>query len=148
MVRCGELILKIALEEQLIGNFWFYGRPDGSYVIKDLHPFIRADPITMSALSWVMQLAFALHIPTVLGRFKGTRAPLRDPGELAIPLFHSFSPEVTTADYDRFRFQIVKKYMLSDPADNFCPAKLSSLLTENPITSALLQLCPADYARP
>ena len=33
-----------------------------SAIIKDLHPFRMADPISMSQLSWVMQLFFALHI--------------------------------------------------------------------------------------
>ena len=148
MYKCGQTLVQIAQNENLIGNCWFYSRPDGSYIIKDLHPFTKADTITMSALSWVMQLAFALHIPTVLARMKGTTAPLRDPAEFAIPLFKVVCPDVTTMDYDNFRFQIVKPYMIDPAPENFSPEKLLRILKGNVITASLLEQCPKEFARP
>ena len=148
MTTCGDILLQIALEEELIGNCWFYGRPDGSRIIRDLHPFIKADNITMSALSWVMQTAFALHLPTVFARHKAKDAPLRDPGEFAIAMFKNIYPKVTTDDYDKFRFQIVKQYMLDPTTDDFRPEKLLKVLRDNPITAALLERCPSKFAVP
>ena len=78
----------------------------------------------MSALSWVMQTAFALHLPTIFARHKAKDAPLRDPGEFAIAMFKNIYPKVTTDDYDKFRFQIVKQYMLDPATDDFRPEKL------------------------
>ncbi len=61
-LRMGQLIVDLAVQHDLIGYCWYVSAPDGTYLIKDVHPFRQADPVNMSQLSWVMQVLFALHI--------------------------------------------------------------------------------------
>ena len=61
-IRMGGFIVDLAVQHDLIGHCWYVRAADGTYRIKDLHPFRRADAVSMSQLSWVMQVLFALHI--------------------------------------------------------------------------------------
>lgn len=143
----GELLLGLARTEGLIGHCWHVAAPDGSWIIKDLHPFRRADPISMSQLSWVMQLIFALHIRALAAVYFPRKFKLENvPEDIQAFPFRCALPGATRADHEHMRWTIVAPYMLGPPAE-FEPAVLQRVLEANPIARALLDLTPPAYTR-
>ena len=144
-MKNSEIALELARTHGLIGYFWMLRDARGHYLLKDLHPFRRADPLNMSQISWVMQTYFALHITAINTRIlcqnwhdedTATQAPMW--------MIWPFCPDATVEDWDLLRFRIVAKYMLQQHPE-FNPETLQDLLRSNPITERLLQLCPAEF---
>ncbi len=143
----GALLIELAIVHDLIGYASYVGLPDGGMLIKDLHPFRMADTINMSQISWVMQVYFGLHIRTNVLKSNALRYRDRGlPPDIHLALCKSFCPEVTQADHDVVRLNIVAPYMISPPAE-FAPQRLLDTLHENAITRALLTLCPDRFSR-
>jgi hypothetical protein len=144
----GDLLFELAMKHDLIGYCWYYSRSDGSYVIRDLHPFRLADPLNMSQISWVMQLFFALH---VRGNGHRLNAPKwKDagmPSDLHVWQYRPFCPDVRLEDHDQLREELVAPYMLSPPR-RFSFDRLFKVLRNNRITAALLEACPSKFSRP
>lgn len=146
-LEVGKLMLELACKHNLIGYLWYVLEPDGSYRIKDVHPFIVADPINMSHVSWAMQLFFSLHIRSNGVKVHSENSGLQGiPDDLHILPFRAVYPEATIADHEPLRLSLVAPYMRETPAD-FSPDKLYSLLEANPITRRLLELCPEQFVR-
>lgn len=143
----GELLFELAVRHDLIGYCWYSATADGRYLIRDLHPFRLADPVNMSQISWVMQLFFALHVRGNAQRLRAFewRDP-RLPEDLHVWQYRAFCPGVTLADHDALRHDLVMPYMLGAPAD-FSVDRLVGVLRDNPITAALLEACPPQFAR-
>lgn len=143
----GHTILDLAVTHDLVGQCWYAITPDGGRLLRDLHPFRQADPINMSQVSWVMQVFFALHIRSNAHRLRArTWQDGRMPPDLHVWPFRAVCPEATIADHDVLREQLVAPYMLKPPA-RFSPERLIALLRANPITSALMDVCPRRFAR-
>ncbi len=143
----GELLLELAVRHALIGYAFFVGAVDGPLVLKDLHPFRMADPVSMSRTSWVMQMFFALHIASQAATFFARRGdPGRDLGDLEVEVFKKVAPNVTIADHVILADTLFKPYMLKAP-HRFDARVLQRVLGGNRITRGLLDICPDDYER-
>jgi hypothetical protein len=142
----GELLFALAVRHDLIGYCWYSATPGGRRLIRDVHPFRLADPINMSQVSWVMQVFYAMHIR---GNVQRLGAPVWNdplmPPDLHVWQYRAFCPDVTMADHDELRHELVVPYMLGPPA-NFSVDKLIKLLSANRITAALMQACPPKFA--
>ena len=66
------------------------------------------------------------------------------PDDIQIYLFRSVLPTVTKEDHEALRRDLVATYMRTAPAD-FDPARLMSVLKGNPLTEAMLDLCPDEF---
>lgn len=145
--KIGHLILELAVEHDLIGYCWYVAKADGTYLIKDLHPFIRADPVNMSQISWAMQVFFSLHIPSLAGVLVPDWDNIEEmPEDMQVYPLKAVYPDATKADHDALRFALVPRYMYGPPSD-FSPAELLALLKSNPISQALLDICPDRFTR-
>jgi hypothetical protein len=144
----GRAIVDLAVTQDLIGYCWYTLAPDGRRLLRDLHPFRQADPISMSQVSWAMQVFFALHMPSNTHRL---RAPgwgdTGMPPDAHVEPFRAVCPDASLADHDALREQLVAPYMLKPP-QGFHPERLIAILRENPITAALLDASPPGFARP
>lgn len=143
----GALMIDLAVKHDLIGHCWYQGASDGRLLIRDLHPFRYADPINMSQVSWVMQVFYAMHIrgnaPRLLGLKRNDPA---EPRDLHVWQYRAFCPDVRLEDHDELREQLVVPYMLRAP-ETFSFDALVALLKRNRITAALMEACPAKFAR-
>ena len=142
----GAQVVELAVRHRLVGYFWYVADPKGGPIlIKDVHPFIGADPITMSRVSWVMQVLFALHIVALTTILV---PKLRDdpdrPADAQALVFRSFCPAATPEDHEALRWQVVGPYMRGVPK-GFDSRTLHGLLKANPITAALMERCPPEY---
>lgn len=145
--RMGRLLVELACRHDLIGYCWYVRAPDRGYLVKDVHPFRQADPVNMSQLSWVMQLIFALHLPCLSAMHFARQAGISDlPENYQARGFRGALADATTAEHDDLRWTVVAPYMLNPPA-GFDPGALDAALRRNRIGSALLDLCPPQYAR-
>jgi hypothetical protein len=143
----GDLMFTLAVRHDLIGHCWYQGASDGRLLIRDLHPFRYADPLNMSQVSWVMQLFYAMHIRGNATRLLGLkRNDPAEPRDLHVWQYRAFCPDVTLEDHDQLRHGLVVPYMLKPPGD-FRFDRLVALLRENRITAALMDACPAKFAR-
>lgn len=143
----GALLRDLAVEHDLIGYAWYVAGPSGERIIKDVHPFRMADPISMSQLSWVMQLFFALHIVALAAISFVKKAKLHPvPDDLQALPFRAILPAATKSDHEALRLRLVAPFMLGTP-ENFDQRALVGVLRENPITRAMLDLCPEKYER-
>lgn len=143
----GAQVVELASRHGLIGYYWYVGDPAGGpLLIKDVHPFYSADPINMSRLSWVMQVLFAIHIValTTILLPRIADAPGKPADAQAFP-FRSFCPRATREDHETLRWNVIGPYMLGPPKD-FDVRRLAGALKANPITAALLERCPPEYA--
>lgn len=145
----GPLMVDLAVKHNLIGYCWYSQLPDGQCLIRDLHPFRFADPFNMSQISWVMQLFYALHIR---GNTQRLNAPkwASDPGmppDLHVWQYRCIAPDVTLADHDALREELVIPYMLNPPGEGFSVERLAATLKANPITAGLMAVCPPQFAR-
>ncbi|MBL8535924.1 MAG: hypothetical protein JNM59_00815 [Hyphomonadaceae bacterium] len=143
----GDLMFELAVRHDLIGHCWYQATSDGRYLIRDLHPFRTADPLTMSQISWVMQLFYSMHIRGNAPRLLGLKRndPL-EPRDLHVWQYRAFCPDVTLEDHDELRQELVAPYMLAPPRE-FRVEPLVALLRRNRITNALMEACPAKFAR-
>ena len=144
-VALGALLRDLAVKHDLIGYAGYVGIPGGERHIKDLHPFRMADPVSMSQISWVMQLSFGLHtlnLATIHYTKKLTKVPE------GIKRFASArscrAPQTPTTR--ALQQELVTPYMRGVPA-SFDQRDLVAVLRGNPITEAMLDLCPAKYER-
>jgi hypothetical protein len=143
----GELHLKLALDYNLIGHTEFAS--DGkSYYLMDLHSFRQMDALNMSELSWVMQVAFNLHLIALERALYITdRIASKFPADTQAFPFRCVVPDVTKQDHEHFRATIVRPYMLHPPAE-FSMKNLIGALDGNRLTRALRDICPREFARP
>jgi hypothetical protein len=146
-VALGALLRDLAVKHDLIGYAGYLGTPAGERHIKDLHPFRMADPVSMSQLSWVMQLSFALHIRTLTAmHYTKSRESGIVPDGIQALCFRAILPSATDADHQRLLLELVNPYMLRPP-QSFDQRALVAVLRGNPITAAMLELCPAKFER-
>ena len=143
----GRLQLELAVQHDIIGYAWWIGKPEGPRLLKDLHAFKQADPINMSQISWTMQLFFNLHVQSLTVRHSA-RAYAQDtaPADMQVAPFRGACPGVTLADHEALRRDLVAPYMLGAPKQ-FDVGALLQVLTGNPITAALMEICPPQYSR-
>jgi hypothetical protein len=143
-LRVGREVVELATKHNLIGYFWYATRSDGSWYLKDLHPFYTADPVNMSKLSWTMQVFFALHI-TSLAALHGaaSKQPDRPPDLQAYP-FRAVAPGASREEHEALRYALVAPYMRQVPTD-FDRNVLFALLQEHRLTRELMALCPPEY---
>ena len=146
-IRMGGFIVDLAVQHDLIGHCWYVRAADGTYRIKDLHPFRRADAVSMSQLSWVMQVLFALHIrcQACLAFPRAAKVEALPPDLEAYPA-RAILPDAVAADHRDLKSSVVKPYMRRPPAA-FSARDLLATLRRNRIASALLDICPKRYAR-
>jgi len=146
-VRLGGLLVDLAMQHGLIGYCWYIRAADGSAIIKDLHPFRQADPVSMSQLSWVMQLLFALHI-RCQGSFTLMHAAKVQnlPADLEAYALRAVIPDAVALDHEKLKATIVRPYMRGTPA-GFSSRALLTALRDTRVGAALLERCPAAYAR-
>ncbi|MGH6950219.1 MAG: hypothetical protein ACREH4_05070 [Vitreimonas sp.] len=143
----GDLMFELAVMHDLIGYCWYSQTPDGRRLIRDVHPYRFADPYNMSQVSWVMQLFYAMHIRGNAQRLRALEwKDPRMPGDLHVWQYRAFCPDVRLEDHDELRQDLVAPYMLAPPPD-FSFDRLVSLLKRNRITAALMEACPATFAR-
>ena len=143
----GQLLLDLAVKHDLIGHAWYVGKPSGQRYIKDLHPFRMADPVSMSQLSWVMQLFFrctsSVLPPSIFRKSCGRKSA----GEIFKPSAFMRSCQLPVRPtMRRSESTLVARYMLGVP-HSFDRCALVAVLHGNPITRAMLQLCPRKYER-
>jgi hypothetical protein len=142
----GPAVTDLAVETGLIGYHW-YVRDGAGWRWRDLHPYRMADPLVMSAASWVMQVYFGIHIRCNQISFAAIpKWNLNLPPEAAVWPLADLCPGVTLSDLEALRRNIVAPYMVGPPKD-FDPMLLWRQLTDNPITAALLARCPAAFTR-
>ncbi len=137
----------LAVKHDLIGHCWYSGTPDGRYLIRDLHPFRLATPFNMSQVSWVMHLFYVLHVRGNAHRLRALKWQDPDmPADLHVWQYRAFCPDASIEDHDELRQELVLRYMLEPPQD-FSFERLVALLNRNRITAALMEACPAKFAR-
>lgn len=141
----GETTLRLALCHGLLGFPSAIHDDTGALLIKDLHPFREASPVTMSQVSFAMHLFHALHIKTSDARIIARKAPGL-PEDAHLAALCAALPDVTQADHRQAVDRIVLPYML-DPAPGFRVERLVETLQSTRITARLMELVPTDYAR-
>ncbi|MCX5578131.1 hypothetical protein [Kaistia terrae] len=146
-IRLTNTMLQLAVEHDLIGYCGHVLTSAGQTLLKDLHPFHRADPISMSQLSWVMQVLFALNIRCHAARQFSIAAGLDVlPDDIVAYPLRAIVPDANFDDYAALRDRIVKPYMIRAP-DDFSPRALHGALRSIRVSSALLDLCPPQFTR-
>ncbi len=145
MARKGKLLLELALRYNMIGNC-AYAKLGDEYYLLDLHFFRQLDAFNASQISWVMQVIFNLHIVslTAMHFSKGTAV---FPADFQAYPFRCVLPGATQEDHEDLRSTIVAPYMLGRPED-FSMRALCAALARNPISRALLDICPREFERP
>lgn len=138
----------IAIRHHLIGYFGYVRDPAGNFIIKDLHPFRRLDPINDSQLSWTLALLHALWVRCQACRFfaRAGDVALADDELSAIPL-RALVADAGAADYRAFEATIVRPYLHRKPDASFDTAALYGSLGTVRVAKAALALCPQEYAR-
>jgi len=145
--RLTEAMLRLAVEHDLVGYCGLVLTQSGTYLLKDLHPFRQTDPITASQLSWVMQVLFALNIRCQAIQYFPVAAGRNDaPADVVVHALKPLLADAALEDYEAMRARIIKPYMRR-PSESFNPRALVNALRETRVGSALLELCPAKYAR-
>lgn len=146
-IRLSADILRLAVEHDLIGYCGYVRVPDGSFRLKDLHPFRQADPVSMSQLSWVMQVLFSLNVRCQAVQFFPAAAGAEDrPADLVTYPLRAVVPDASLDDHAALRARIVRPYLRRSPPD-FTPRALHDALRGTRVGSALLDLCPERFAR-
>jgi len=140
--------LEVALRSDLIGYFGYLRDAAGNYIIKDLHPFRRLDPVNHSQLSWTLEFLQALWVRCSACRFfaKAARVELGEDDLAAIPL-RAVIADANAADYRLFETMIVRPYLHSRPNAAFSSAQLHAALEKVRVAKALFALCPQKYTR-
>jgi hypothetical protein len=146
-ILLGSFIMDLAASHDLIGYCSYVRAGDGSYRFKDLHPFRHADPVSMSQLSWTMQVLFALHsrCQACLAFPRAAKVANLPPDLEAYPA-RTILSDAEAADHRHLKSTLVKPYMLRPP-EKFSSRELLRALRCNRIASAVLDRCPERYAR-
>ena len=146
-IRLTIAMLQLAVEHDLIGYCGHVLTGDGQYLLKDLHPFHRADPISMSQLSWAMQILFTLNLRCQAARHFSVAAGLGVLADesVALPL-RGLVPDANLDDYAALRDRIVRPYM-SQATPDFSPQALYDALRSTRPGHFLLELCPPQFTR-
>lgn len=143
----GDLMFELAVKHDLIGYCWYSETPDGRRLIRDVHPFRFADPYSMSQVSWVMQLFYAMHTRGNSQRLRALQWNDPDmPPDLHVWQYRAFCPDARLEDHDQLRHELVMPYMRRPP-ERFSFEALVALLKRNRITAALMDACPSKFAR-
>lgn len=146
-IRLTSAMLQLAVEHDLIGYCGHIRTSAGDYLLKDMHPFHRADPISMSQLSWVMQVLFTLNIRCQAARYFSVAAGLGVlPDDIVAYPLRGLVPDASLDDYTVLRERVIKPYMIRARPD-FSPRALHDALRSARVSSALLDLCPQRFAR-
>jgi hypothetical protein len=146
-IRLSAAMLQLAVEHDLIGYCGHIRDGAGRYLLKDMHPFHHADPISMSQLSWVMQVLFTLNIRCHAVRHFSVAAGLDDmPEDLVAYPLRAILPDAGFDDYAALRERVLKPFMVRTPED-FSSRALHDALRSTRIGSALLDLCPPQFTR-
>lgn len=146
-LRYGQQVRELASQHGLIGHFWYLRGTRRRPYLKDLHPFLSADPINMSRTSWAMHVFYALHICALATIHSVDKWKLGDfPEDIQAYVFRAFHPLATKDEHDKIRFALAAGYMRKSP-ETFDPDELDALLRSSPITTSLLDAAPPEYAR-
>jgi hypothetical protein len=146
-IYMGSFMIDLATGHDLIGYCSIVRAGDGSYRFKDLHPFRHADAVSMSQLSWAMQVLFTLHIRCqACLTFPRAAKVGHLPADLEAYPARAILPDAVAADHRDLKSNIVRPYMLRPP-EEFSPRDLLASLRRNRIASAVLDRCPERYAR-
>ncbi len=144
----GGNVARIAKEHGLVGYFWYLARPDGTFPIKDVHPFRRTDPLSMSAISWVLTVYYGIHIFCNHVEFSAIPTyGIGLPPEAKVWPLTSLCPDMTVEDHARLRAEVVKPYIVNRPEKIDIKALWQTLCSIN-VTARLIELCPDSFARP
>ena len=140
--------VEIAVRHHLVGYLGSMRSEEGTFVIKDLHPFRRLDPMNHSQLSWTLELLHALWVRCSACRFfaRAGGSELADDALSAIPL-QALVADANPGDYRAFETMIVRPYLHRKPDASFDSAALYDALREVRVAEAALALCPPEYAR-
>lgn len=142
----GHETRELAVTHRLLGHYWYLSAPGAPRVIKDLHAFRHADPVSMSRTSWAMHVFHSLHLTALSGVLFARRCdPSTVPEDFPTHVFRAFHPDVTKQDHEAVRWKLVPQYMKAEPAD-FDPVALNDFLHEHILTRAILDACPEDFA--
>lgn len=145
--RLTDVMLRLAVEHDLVGYCSLVHAGPGTYLLKDLHPFRQTDPITTSQLSWVMQVLFALNIRCQAIQYFPAAAKRDDaPADIVVYALKPLLADAMQEDYEALKARIIKPYMRA-PVGTFNARELVNALRETRAGSALLELCPAKYPR-
>ena len=144
----GGYVVRIAKEHGLVRYFWYLARPDGTYPIKDLHPFRRTDPLSMSTISWVLSVHHGIHVYCNHVEFAAiTSYGIGLPPEAKIWPLTSVCPDVKMDDHALLRSEVVQPYIIKRPEKLDVRSLLSTLRSIN-FTARLIEICPDRLARP
>ncbi|RYG99025.1 MAG: hypothetical protein EON57_12030, partial [Alphaproteobacteria bacterium] len=140
--------VEIAIRHHLVGYLGYVRSAGRTFVIKDLHPFRRLDPMNHSQLSWTLELLHAVWVRCSACRFfaRAGGSDLADDALSAIPL-RALVADAQAEDYRAFETRIVRRYLHRKPDASFDPATLYDALRGVRVAEAALTLCPAEYAR-
>jgi len=140
--------VEIAIRHHLVGYLGYVRSEEGTFVIKDLHPFRRLDPINHSQLSFTLELLHALWVRCSACRFfaRAGGSDLADDALSAIPL-QALVADATAEDYRAFETMIVRPYLHRKPDASFDSSTLYAALRGVRVGEAALTLCPPEYAR-
>lgn len=144
VLNVGRCAQRLALTHGMIGYPWLMPDGEGGQIIKDLHPFRKADPVNMSQVSFAMQLFYAIHIIASDVRLRAEKFPGL-PADVQIYPFKASCPDVTLEDHQDAIRKILLPYMLR-PEPGFHVGRLLEALTGNRLTARLLEIVPSDYA--
>ncbi|MCX5517853.1 hypothetical protein OSH10_05355 [Kaistia defluvii] len=146
-IRLTSAMLQLAVEHDLIGYCGQIRDSAGRYLLKDLHPFHQADPISMSQLSWVMQVLFTLNIRCHAARHFAVAAGLDVlPDDIVAYPLRGLVADATLDDFTALRASVLKPYLARAPQD-FTPRALYEALRSTRTGNALLDLCPPKFTR-
>lgn len=146
-IRLSELLLELAVQHGLVGYFALVRGSDHNWMLKDLHPFHRLNPVSHSQLSWVMQVLRALHIRcSAVRHFSLAAGATMAPTALAAYPLRALVPDASAADFEAFRAEISRPYLRQPPV-SFTPEGLVAALRRTRVGSAALELCPDEYTR-
>lgn len=146
-IRLTAAMLQLAVEHDLIGYCGHVVTSTGQTLLKDLHPFHHADPISMSQLSWVMQVLFTLNLRCQAARHFSIAAGLGVlPDEIVAFPLRGIVPDATFDDYAALRDSIIRPYTIRAPQD-FSSRSLYDALRGTRVGSAMLDLCPPQFTR-
>jgi hypothetical protein len=140
--------LDIAVRHHLCGYIGYVRDGAGTFIIKDLHPFRRLDPVNHSQLSWTLEVLHTLWVRSSACRFfaRAGGVEMGDDELAAIPL-RALVADAGAADYRAFESRIVGPYLHRKAGARFDPAALLRDLAAVRAGAAALDLCPQEYAR-
>jgi hypothetical protein len=140
--------LEIAVRQHLVGYIGYVRDGEGRFIIKDLHPFRRLDPVNHSQLSWTLEVLHTLWVRCSACRFfaRAGGVEMDDDDLSSIPL-RALVADATAADYLAFETKVVQRYLQPQQEGRFDTAALCRDLAGVRVAAAAMALCPQEYAR-